>query len=37
MKNILSENGFVEHYLEQIDSSCGEILLALDSGDTQEL
>lgn len=37
MKNIIRENDFVKHCLEQIDSSCGEILLALDSGDTQEI
>lgn len=37
MKNIFSENDFVEHFLELIDSSCDEILVDLDSGDTQEI
>lgn len=37
MKNIFSENDFIELYLEQIDSSCDDISLALDSGDAKEI
>jgi hypothetical protein len=36
MKNILSVNDQIEFYLEQIDSACGAIILAVDDSDDIE-
>ena len=33
MKNIISENDFIEYYLENIDSACDDIVSSVNRGD----